>query len=1492
MSEIKRRGIEFLANQIGLAKYAFKNLIGNNTSIKAALLDYENNYTKVKGSSIFFDYDISRKNPIDSTATSYLTYDKLDNTNYSLQGGEIVISSTISNFANPVSWTPQRNGPPSPEGWDIYDYNAWSNFIPPYTSSGSANTSYIIYNTLSETGSGIARTAYTYPVRYNGTAYEQVVLFNFARYISVKNTTGSSKTEVVLVINKSFFDGCLHINPYTNTPKDLAIYSHEYLVSNSVDSGLTLAGTMGVLGTSDELKKIAFQVIECGSDGTNQRVNDYYKFNIKLPTAATWTNNYWFHMVFYWGTHDTYFQLSYPSYTSGTATGFGNSNVNTNWFVYPKKSFFVRDITNTFEFDKTGVNDSNIYLFNSQNTLRENTESSYLSKKDPLRYKLNETIQGGSIAATNSISDFVTIQPEDFLPIILASKNNGNLYDSPNLDLEVFIGSPVPFSEIPNKWEDFTYYPSIPKDYNIVCKIIGTYPSSYNSDTSRYYNTSSYISNNISIIHIEMIARNVINESIGDIDLVSSIVNSLIVYSERIRSNKYSFFFSQIARRLVTRASRYDVSKVRKQYHFEDDSTLEYKALHNLIKSPNAVSLHNDNNVEPLAIQFDNKALEVIKDYATEQPSKIVASYNSDGLAIYSGNLSYDSEFEIYQEKYNPSNFDIVASSGSKLTKDYAFKVKFRTSDNQFVIKNLNLNSSEYFLTDSEYDARVTNKQNVLGYFKSSTLSNVEDYRLYGNAAFIPDVKMEVGRQIYLRENSPADSNRLTEAQYESLLVSANPTINNTQISQAKVGFGYTNSFLVIDTSKPNEKFNGIDVLGVSISNYSLNTTRYWVDNTKALYGESQLPDVKKPISYLDLFNDSFVIAGSGYSIGVGNANLIENIGEQKITIASINNSVQNGTQSISNNKIAIRVFPSTNIKIKGFRLKLKKTSDYINTYATINAELWSSKNNLPYEKLAIGEKIYLKSITKSLSDYDFSLDYSLFKNNTYWVVLDITNLPPTYDPFVTGSINIDNTIVSGILNPVDNTYTNFSRYNTGAELGIGSTNGDLINSWYEISSIGSSTSMTVAATGQTLYKQNYAIRYAFGMGITESSAIGASTNLAKYSSSIGWTSYEGTAFIEYLQPDTEIFGGFNRDFTKSTNILPTPNKYRESSPNYIVDEHWSFNNSEMFEPDYLYIYPRSVKLQQRFVPASGSAGTNHFAIKSTNYDENILVGTGISLASYISSGTSITSIKYISSTDAYNIYLSSNILSNFTETNVGIGTEQTFYAKRTNNIYVNVKYSSATGIGNTLITLNKSPAWDTKFYSRNKFNYSQLDKSIKANYISETYNLKYENYNVDSNYYFYNGYSIGDFTVNSSLGSTFDFKFASSYGLRVFVNESTSASIDKWKIYGGLGYTEYTFSHNLSGAGGTIKFEVQFNNNSNIAGSGQTLIGYWRKSGEATWNIIDNNFYQDSTLAPVLIAPNKIRNLLFMSVGKNQSDVDTSTSGMPPGDRLVFRSK
>ena len=1492
MSEIKRRGIEFLANQIGLAKYAFKDLIGNYSSIQAALLDYENNYTRIKGSSIFYDYDLSKKDPIESSASSFLTYDSLDNTSFCLQGGEIKISPSLSSFPNPVSWTPTRNSPPSPEGWGIYDYNAWSNYIPQYSSSGSANTAYIIYNLLSEPSTGIARTNFNYPVRYTGSAYEQVELFNFARYISVKNTTGSSKTEVVLVIPKSYFDGSINIDPYTNTPQDLAIYSHQYLISDSVETGLTLAGTMGQVSVSDKLEKLAFQVIECNSSGVASRSNDYWKFNIRLPGSSTWTNNYWFHMVFYWGTHDTFFQTSYPTYSSGTATGFGNTNLNTNWYIFPKKSFFVKNITNTFTFDKTGVNDTNIYLYNSQNTLRQNKELEFFTQSNPFRYQLNETIQGGSTGATNSISDFVTLENNEFLPILIASKNDGNLYDNPNIDLEVFVGESVPYSEIPNKWEDFNYYPAIPRDYNIVCKIIGSYPSANNSNTSKFYNSTSFISNNISIVHIEMIARNVINESIGDIDLVSSLVNSLIVYSEKIRSNKYSFFFSQLARRLVTRSSRYDVSKVRKQYHFEDESTLEYLALHNLLKIPSASNLQNTNNIEPIAIQFDNKALEVIKDYATEQPSKIVALYNPEGLEVVNENLTYDSTFEIYQEKYNPLSFDLVAPSGNKLKKDYSFKIKFRTSNNEFVVKNVFANSSEYYLTDSEYDSRVANKQSVLGYFKASTLNNVEDYRLYNTAAFIPDLKMEVGRQIVMKENSPIDSNRLTESEYETYLRTQNPNISDTQIAQAKVGFGYTDSFLIVDSSKPSDKFCGIDALGVAVSNYSINTTRYWLDNTKSLYGLSQDFDVKKPISYLDLYNDSFVIAGSGNSISDGNQNLIENLGNQKVKVDTISSTSQNGIQDITKNKIAIRISPTTNSKIKGFRIRLKKTSDYVNSNASIVAELWSSKNNLPYTKLALGSKILLKTISSELTDYDFNIEYSLFKNRQYWILLNISNLPPAYDPFVAGSINVDDTSITGIYNPVNDTYANFSRYNVGAQLGIGSTNGELINTWYDITSIGSSTQMTVASTGQTLYKQNYSIKYSFGLGITESSAIGASTNLAVYSASTGWTSYEGTGFIEYYKPDINIYAGFNRDFTNSTTLLPQPNKYRESGTSYVVDEHWTFNNQELFEPDYFYIYPRSVKLAQRFIPASGTAGTNFFTINLDNYNENILVGTGVSLSSYISSGTSITSIKYNSLTEKYSIYLSTNLLSTFSNTNVGIGTEHTLYAKRANDISVNVKYDSVVGVGNTVITLPKSPAWITKFYSRNKFNYSQLDKTLKANYISTTSNLAYENYDVDTSYTYFNGYSVGDFTVLSSLGSTFDFKFASSYGLRVFVNDSTSASIDKWKIVGGTGYTEYSFSHNLSGAGGTIKFEVQFNNNSNIAGCGQTLIGYWRKSGTSTWNLIDNNFYQDVNTNPVLVSSNKIRKILFMSVGKNISDISSSSSGMPPGDRIVFRSK
>ena len=184
----------------------------------------------------------------------------------------------------------------------------------------------------------------------------------------------------------------------------------------------------------------------------------------------------------------------------------------------------------------------------------------------------------------------------------------------------------------------------------------------------------------------------------------------------------------------------------------------------------------------------------------------------------------------------------------------------------------------------------------------------------------------------------------------------------------------------------------------------------------------------------------------------------------------------------------------------------------------------YSDFENLPNGILAIGSSVYLKNIDNTQQSYDFELHYKLFKNKTYWVVLLTDTLPPVYDPFVTGLININDSLITGVYNTNNNSFANFSRYLPGVEIGIGSTLGSEINNWYPVVSIGSSTSMSTIGTGVTLTKQLYSARYQYQIGIKEASSVGASTNMASYSST-GWTSLEGTANVQFYIPDDEKIG-------------------------------------------------------------------------------------------------------------------------------------------------------------------------------------------------------------------------------------------------------------------------------------------------------------------------------------------------------------------------------
>ena len=1482
MSTAKRKGIIFAGNQIGNAKKALKNLIGDTVSGKSARLVFENNFIKFRGSTIFHDYDLNKKSAFGNTSSEFNTFNTLDIADFVMQGGSIAVKKQLTGFATTSIWNPNLVPPPSLEGWNIYDYNAFSNYIPKYNSSGLANTNYIIYNTLSEPGTGISRNNYPYPIRYTGSAYSRVPLFNFARWVTVKNETGSLLTECRVVIPKKYFIGVQNVNPFNNLPIDLAIYSHTGLLTLGL-SDPNINNRMGIVGSSETLDKLAFDISECNDQGNTARFMDYYLIKIILPSGSGWTTNLYFNFVIYWGTRDTYFQASYPVYFAGTSVTFLPSTLDSNWYVFATKSFFNQRVTSGIGFSKTGINDQNVYLYNTNATNYIYRENKYNYIQAPFRYKINENILG-STGSTNTTLGSKNLNFEDFIGIRVISKNSGLYYDEPNSDYEIIVGEPFPYTEIPDSWENCTYYPEVPESYNLIANIICEYPANGNS-FAKNFELDNQLQNDRAIVYIELLADNALISPQSDENLTKYFLETFMRLSSKIRRNDYTKFFSALATRIISRFARYDINKIKSDGHFYSYGSLEKTSIHNLLKSPKDELLLSEN--EPFSIQFNSDAADAIDSFVSIQPSTLIAGFN--GTSLYNTNtlLSTNTKFEAYLEKINSTDLDTLTESLNGLDKDYTFRVKFKNSNNEYSIKDVYLGASKYLLSDSDYQYRVDNNLSVVGYYKNSTLTNISDFNIFGYSAVIPDLKPERFTEIDFKQNAPINSSRITESEFESNLLSQNSLLNKDQIIAAKSGFGITDSFYVVDPLKPTNDFNTITELSLSIANYTLNQNSFWVDNTSHLYGYEVNPKISSVDNILDMRSDSFIIAKSGFSTTDNTINYLENIRDQAIissTGSSINQSTYRGLQSISNNYLAIRINCNENQEVKSFKIKLRNTSDYINQNSIIKAYLYSDKNSFPDEIVCTGSSLYIKNISNLPEDCYFELHYKFFKNKTYWLVLHTDTLPLIYDPNINGLININNESVTGIYNKNNNTYADFSRYKINSELGVGSTNGSNINTWYPISAIGSSTSLTVSGSGITLNKQNYSIRYKYDLGILENSAIGASTNLA-YKSSIGWTSYQGTAFIEFYKLDEEIYASLNRDFIDSNLILAPPNRYREQNL-YNVDGYWNFNCKNI--NDDLYLYPRSVTFKKQNIISSGTASSNIVSIGATNYSNKIMIGLGVSADSKISAGTSITNIIYTPSNNTYNVHLSSNLLSNFTNSNVGFGTNYSTFIGRANDIYLNINYYKNGGLATTTLTLEKTPTWITNWYMRAKYNYNFLDKNISSDLITASYDLEYENYSVNSQYSYLNGYALGDFITKSSIGTSIDFKFVSSYGIRVYVNNASTPSVDNWKASSATGMT---FSHTLSSIEERVVLEVQFNNFKNLAGTGQTLIGLWKVNGTANWQKIDEDFYQVPSNNPILIDTD-IERLSLVYVGKTLSDINNANFGSSPGDRIVLRSK
>ena len=267
--------------------------------------------------------------------------------------------------------------------------------------------------------------------------------------------------------------------------------------------------------------------------------------------GTTSSSDYWYHLAFYWETHDINFLSSYPTYTSGTALTFNSNNLSTNWNIYPRKTYLQKEIQNYIAFDKTGVNDSNIYLFSKSKTNQQFFDGDYIEVAEPFRYLYPETFSG--YGDTNSLANYVALNSFEYLPVVIATKNliSGNQYENGDIDFYMFFGKAMPQESVPTEWSEFENYPSVESDYDVIAKIILSYPSLKTSGTIKSKSATTYNLNNASIIYIERKADNFAVPPIGDTDLATEALQDVIAMTQFTRSDEYKNIYDKLAVDLI-----------------------------------------------------------------------------------------------------------------------------------------------------------------------------------------------------------------------------------------------------------------------------------------------------------------------------------------------------------------------------------------------------------------------------------------------------------------------------------------------------------------------------------------------------------------------------------------------------------------------------------------------------------------------------------------------------------------------------------------------------------------------------------------------------------------------------------------------------------------------------------------------------------------------------------------------------------------------------
>ncbi len=1264
---VSRTGLKKIAQNLGLAQSAILDRFGDVSKNPAVMIELEAIMCRLRGSTLFYNDDYSKMYYPISNEFNFVKFPSNDIIGLGIQGANFSLDNTAAGIGYTgvgvgSHWNPGYYGPPCPEGFGVWDYNAWAFYNIDKPALNPSETSYTL------------RLDYKFPVRNlsSSTTYVIVPFFEHARYISIKNTSTTAGYDDAIwqfTLTSEQIYGYKLKDHQTDLPLDIRFMYAPKLIQG-YSSGWEYVDVNHTSNT--ELKYLAHTISD-NNDGT-------YTVEINIPNDLLYSphvgssqsnhvaNKYW-HIVMFWGTIDEEaFKnvVTFRTLKSDNVTPIP-LRVASDYKVWPVKHFFRKDIQTKIKWEPnsinelgtknlTGANRQYLIANGRQHFIFEDKEiyGSYSNPSVPSKYSLPNTLIDDS--SLNSISNTATSLAEDQYQCALFVGKTSGESDINNVVEYLLVLGPEFYSDFARPdWENFEYYPPVPQDYTELAKLIFKrapgesyggleYTSDNGSQVYDPFNTTTQITIlQNSVIH--WYRQSVVSHAVvplADRLLASRLMPGFYTFLKQIRLDKGEDPTVSSGAKLMPYSAQIPTSIVNTRSALSIATDQGSIIFRKLLKRPYADNLQPETN-EPLAIQFEPEGIKLIESIASLPPSTEMVRLNADYLFITNKKINIPTTFEIFHEPSDNCTAADASTSGSKTGLDYTFRLYLEDSNENVLVKDWRINASKYFLTVNEYNTRIAQEQTVVGYYTKDNLNTIDEWRLQGYAGVVPDLVMGELRVLNTRYVSPPDDTQQTEDQFRANLAAQGLT--QEQIDERVLQYLETGgTFYTIDLNKYNNEFVTVRDASLAITTFTMDTIPWFNDNLVDFHKVQETePD---PILYSTLYADSFTIGVEGISIGALEEydRLASAYYDQSFDVGALASDM-----NLEWNKYGFKFNSGSGGSFTDIGLYLKTNlfvlaDTTLSNSGQITLKIYDNNSGVPGNLLSTSsDSVSYANLLETYAQYRWSISGNLLSDTEYWVILELSSTPQGGD-IALASINpytdftyqeldseafsfvslIDtNSVVFSIPLKVvlnsDNLTGALTNASGQVNINIYSDNNgslgdklftadnvdfaDLTEEFNNYSFTASDISVTFTKDTKYWVVITESVRTRGGVINSDLNSITIDPIKFRLEDTGRYTIWDDNnkkVWMILFNDFPEVYGVFNRENSGIFKWLPGPNLSRQTSQLYQKEGYWSFAVKNFTEPSYVYIYPRAVGVVDAIPPNADSE--LDFAIPPANW--------------------------------------------------------------------------------------------------------------------------------------------------------------------------------------------------------------------------------------------------------------------------------------------------